>query len=97
MHNTFIYELILLLLQKMNWFLKNWLLVSTIIAVVFGALFGFILRSLSLSPQSIMLISFPGEILMHMLKMMILPLITSSLISGLNLFIEFELFYDSKK
>ncbi|VDN60422.1 unnamed protein product [Dracunculus medinensis] len=66
----------------MNWFLKNWLLVSTIIAVVFGALFGFILRSLSLSPQSIMLISFPGEILMHMLKMMILPLITSSLISG---------------
>ncbi|KAH7714715.1 glutamate transporter protein [Aphelenchoides avenae] len=67
----------------MGWFRRNWLLVATIGSVVLGAVLGFILRSQKLSPQSIMLLSFPGEILMHMLKMMILPLIISSLISGL--------------
>ncbi|MFH4980306.1 hypothetical protein AB6A40_007015 [Gnathostoma spinigerum] len=67
----------------MSWIRKNALLVATIGSVIFGAIFGFILRLQNLSPQSIMLVSFPGEILMHMLKMMILPLIISSLISGL--------------
>jgi solute carrier family 1 (high affinity glutamate transporter) protein 2 len=70
-------------LDKMGWLRKNLLLVATIGSVLLGAFLGFILRSQSLKPQTIMMLSFPGEILMHMLKMMILPLIISSLISGL--------------
>ncbi|ULT81804.1 hypothetical protein L5515_017519 [Caenorhabditis briggsae] len=66
-----------------SWLRKNLLLVMTVGSVVLGAVLGFLFRGLQLSPQNIMYISFPGELLMHMLKMMILPLIMSSLISGL--------------
>ncbi|VDK46528.1 unnamed protein product [Anisakis simplex] len=66
----------------MGWLRKNLLLIGTIASVVLGALLGFLLRPLNLTPQTITLVSFPGEILMHMLKLMILPLIISSLISG---------------
>lgn len=58
------------------------LLVLTILGVVLGLLLGFLGRMLSPTTESIMLISFPGEILMGMLKMLILPLIVSSMISG---------------
>uniref|UniRef100_A0A915ATV9 Amino acid transporter n=2 Tax=Parascaris univalens TaxID=6257 RepID=A0A915ATV9_PARUN len=68
---------------RMTWLRKNLLLVCTVASVLLGALLGFVIRPLNLEPQTIMLLSFPGEILMHMLKMMILPLIISSLISGL--------------
>ena len=43
---------------------------------------GFSLRALNLSADSIMLISYPGELFMRVLKLMILPLIISSLIAG---------------
>lgn len=43
---------------------------------------GFSLRSLDLSQDSIILISYPGELFMRVLKMLILPLIISSLITG---------------
>ena len=43
---------------------------------------GYILRGQKLEPESIMLISFPGEILMRMLKMLVLPLIISSIVTG---------------
>ncbi|CAD6190483.1 unnamed protein product [Caenorhabditis auriculariae] len=68
----------------MGWLRKNLLLVLTIGSVVLGAILGFAFRPLNLTPQSVMYIAFPGELLMHMLKMMILPLIMSSLISGLS-------------
>ncbi|XP_055613526.1 excitatory amino acid transporter [Uranotaenia lowii] len=43
---------------------------------------GFSLRSLSLSADTIMLIAYPGELFMRVLKLMILPLVIASLISG---------------
>lgn len=65
-----------------SWIRKNSLLVATIISVILGVALGIWVRLQNPSPRAIMLISFPGEILMNMLKMMILPLIVSSLISG---------------
>ncbi|KAL2717261.1 excitatory amino acid transporter-like [Vespula squamosa] len=65
-----------------DWMDKNMLLILTIAAVLIGLGLGFLGRLLDLSPQSIMLITFPGEILMRLLKMFILPLVTSSLITG---------------
>ncbi|KAK9534622.1 hypothetical protein VZT92_007055 [Zoarces viviparus] len=62
----------------------NLLLALTVLGVVMGVLFGMLLRYMSVKDNSaLMLVSFPGEILMRMLKMLILPLIISSLITGL--------------
>ncbi len=54
----------------------------TILSVVVGLLAGFLLRGYELSQPTLQLINFPGEIFMQVLKLMILPLIFSSLISG---------------
>ncbi|XP_053118497.1 excitatory amino acid transporter 2-like isoform X3 [Hemicordylus capensis] len=67
-----------------GWLMRNLLLTITIIGVILGALLGSLLRLLPpLDSDLLMLISFPGDILMRMLKMLILPLVISSLISGL--------------
>lgn len=66
-----------------RWMRENLLLLLTILSVIAGALVGFALRMTDPSAQTIALVSFPGDILMNMLKMLILPLIISSLISGL--------------
>lgn len=51
--------------------------------VVMGAVFGMLLRYMKVTDSSALtMVSFPGEILMRMLKMLILPLIISSLITG---------------
>lgn len=51
--------------------------------VFLGSITGMLLRHISpLPPDVIMIISFPGEILMRMLKMLILPLVVSSLVTG---------------
>uniref|UniRef100_S4RZS9 Amino acid transporter n=1 Tax=Petromyzon marinus TaxID=7757 RepID=S4RZS9_PETMA len=53
--------------------------------VIMGVLLGVVFRRAGqLQPNTILIISFPGEILMRMLKMLILPLIISSLITGLS-------------
>ncbi|CAF1323400.1 unnamed protein product [Rotaria magnacalcarata] len=62
---------------------NNLLLALTIAGVFLGFFLGFLLRSSKPSVETIMILSFPGDILMRMLKMLILPLITSSLITGL--------------
>lgn len=70
-------------LQVGAWFSENALLVFTIAGVVLGLVLGFVGRYGNYTEETIMLISFPGDILMRMLKMLILPLIVSSLIAGL--------------
>lgn len=51
--------------------------------VVMGAVFGMLLRYMMVKDAAALtMVSFPGEILMRMLKMLILPLIISSLITG---------------
>ncbi|XP_077568872.1 excitatory amino acid transporter 2-like isoform X2 [Stigmatopora nigra] len=64
--------------------MKNMVLTLTILGVFMGSIAGMLLRHISpLPPDVIMIISFPGEILMRMLKMLILPLVVSSLVTGL--------------
>ncbi|XP_078425509.1 excitatory amino acid transporter 3 [Cetorhinus maximus] len=62
---------------------KNWLLMGTIVAVVLGIVIGVLMREfVVLSNLDKYYFGFPGEILMRMLKMIILPLIVSSIITG---------------
>ncbi|CAG5862811.1 unnamed protein product [Menidia menidia] len=63
---------------------RNGLLTLSVISVITGCTLGFMLRGTQLSTQAKIYFSFPGELLMRMLKMLILPLITSSLMSGLS-------------
>ncbi|KAG9350793.1 hypothetical protein JZ751_024682 [Albula glossodonta] len=63
---------------------RNGLLALSVFAVVTGCILGFMLRNQNLSTQAKIYFSFPGELLMRILKMLILPLITSSLMSGLS-------------
>uniref|UniRef100_A0A6I8NXP4 Amino acid transporter n=1 Tax=Ornithorhynchus anatinus TaxID=9258 RepID=A0A6I8NXP4_ORNAN len=64
---------------------RNLLLSLTVFGVILGAVCGGLLRlATPIHPDVVMLIAFPGDILMRMLKMLILPLIISSLITGLS-------------
>uniref|UniRef100_A0A671NID4 Amino acid transporter n=1 Tax=Sinocyclocheilus anshuiensis TaxID=1608454 RepID=A0A671NID4_9TELE len=68
--------------QKMH---KNLLLTLTVMGVILGAVSGMLLRVASpIDDNIVMVIAFPGDILMRMIKMLILPLIISSLITGLS-------------
>ncbi|CAJ0582217.1 unnamed protein product, partial [Mesorhabditis spiculigera] len=71
--------------KNKSWIKKseNILLTLTMAGVFLGVLVGGALRYAEPSPETIRYIGFPGELFMNMLKCMILPLIVSSLISGL--------------
>lgn len=63
---------------------ENILLIATILAVVIGIGLAFILRTYTnLSDAQRVYFGFPGEIFLRMLKFLILPLISSSLITGI--------------
>ncbi|XP_064617190.1 excitatory amino acid transporter 3-like [Liolophura sinensis] len=68
-----------------RFFRKNLLLVLLILAMFLGIGMGAGLRYVQppFNSRQIMYLRFPGDLLMQMLKMLILPLIVSSLISGL--------------
>ncbi|XP_053322138.1 excitatory amino acid transporter 3 [Spea bombifrons] len=62
---------------------NNWLLIATVVAVVLGIGLGVLVREYAnLSNLDKIYFAFPGEILMRMLKLIILPLIVSSMITG---------------
>lgn len=62
----------------------NMLLLLTIIAVVIGVVLGLAIKPANPSTVAVGLISFPGELFLRALKMLILPLIVFSLIAGLG-------------
>lgn len=65
----------------------QWLTVATLASVVVGVVVGLILRgsaSTKWTDREIMYLNFVGEIFLRMLKGLILPLITSSLISAIG-------------
>ncbi|XP_076332804.1 excitatory amino acid transporter-like isoform X2 [Tachypleus tridentatus] len=69
--------------KVLSWLKENLLLILTICGVLLGIVIGFLARFADYGEDTVMLVSFPGDILMRMLKMLILPLIVSSMISGL--------------
>ncbi|XP_027889908.1 solute carrier family 1 member 3a [Xiphophorus couchianus] len=66
-----------------GFFMKNAFVILTITAVITGIILGFSLRPYKLSYREVKYFSFPGELLMRMLQMLVLPLLVSSLITGI--------------
>lgn len=64
---------------------QNALLIGLLCSVVLGLLMGIGIRSIkdTFTKREIMYIGFPGDLLMRMLQMLVLPIILSSLISGI--------------
>ncbi|XP_032069617.1 excitatory amino acid transporter 1 isoform X2 [Thamnophis elegans] len=65
-----------------SYLLRNFFVLFTVIAVIVGIILGFSLRSYHFSYREVKYFSFPGELLMRMLQMLVLPLIVSSLVTG---------------
>lgn len=63
-------------------FRRHILIISTVTAAVLGFGFGFAIRHARLSQNALIWIGLPGELYMRMLKMMVVPLVISSIISG---------------
>ncbi|XP_062915997.1 neutral amino acid transporter B(0) [Mobula hypostoma] len=60
----------------------NLLVILTVTGVIIGVVIGLSVRSLGLGRVQIMYFSFPGELLIRLLKMIIIPLVVCSLVSG---------------
>uniref|UniRef100_UPI00398E93D5 neutral amino acid transporter B(0) n=1 Tax=Pristiophorus japonicus TaxID=55135 RepID=UPI00398E93D5 len=62
--------------------MSNLLVILTVTGVVAGVVIGLSVRKLGLSPVQVIYFSFPGELLLRLLKMIIIPLVVCSLVSG---------------
>ncbi|XP_054154881.1 excitatory amino acid transporter 2-like [Oppia nitens] len=76
-------DILLTASSSQTWLQKNLLLVLTIASVIVGSVAGSLFRLTTPSETLILLIGFPGELLMRALKMLILPLMVSALVIGL--------------
>ena len=61
---------------------RNLLVILTVSGVLVGVLLGMGVRGMRLSKAQMSYFAFPGEMLLRMLKMIILPLVVCSLVSG---------------
>ncbi|XP_041920260.1 neutral amino acid transporter B(0) [Alosa sapidissima] len=62
--------------------LANLLVILTVAGVIVGVMIGLGVRSAGLSKIQIIYFGFPGELLIRLLKMIIIPLVVCSLVSG---------------
>ncbi|XP_068594755.1 excitatory amino acid transporter 1-like [Brachionichthys hirsutus] len=66
-----------------RFFMRNAFVIFTVAAVIIGIFLGFALRPYKMSDRNIKFFSFPGELLMRMLQMLVMPLLISSVITGI--------------
>ncbi|KAK5904724.1 hypothetical protein CesoFtcFv8_006259 [Champsocephalus esox] len=62
--------------------MANLLVILTVAGVIIGVFIGLGVRNATLSKTQIIYIGFPGELLIRLLKMIIIPLVVCSLVSG---------------
>uniref|UniRef100_A0A665TJ93 Amino acid transporter n=1 Tax=Echeneis naucrates TaxID=173247 RepID=A0A665TJ93_ECHNA len=62
--------------------MANLLVILTVLGVIIGVFIGLGVRNVALTYTQIIYIGFPGELLIRLLKMIIIPLVVCSLVSG---------------
>lgn len=62
--------------------MANMLVILTVAGVIVGVFIGLGVRNVALTKTQMIYIGFPGEILIRLLKMIIIPLVVCSLVSG---------------
>lgn len=62
--------------------MANLLVILTVAGVIIGVLIGLGVRNVALTRTQVIYIGFPGELLIRLLKMIIIPLVVCSLVSG---------------
>ncbi|KAM6933270.1 neutral amino acid transporter B(0) [Xenentodon cancila] len=63
-------------------FMANLLVILTVAGVIVGVFIGLGVRNIELTKTQIIYVGFPGELLIRLLKMIIIPLVVCSLVSG---------------